>query len=180
MQADSSWLITQYSRWDLTSNAIRPDGWTSTNAAGTPMFPGLVRWDEIQTGKITHALGFTVSLTYKPHIWPARHDAVSGGPLNIPMGMRVRLKASFDISTFSPINQVILTAMKKYGMIMHDNSGDWFISGAPNPAFNDDLIILRQMERAIVEGAKASTDADFVSQKLLIKTLYRREFLNLF
>ena len=136
-QPDGSWLCKQYSRWDLTTNALRPDGFTSADAAGLPIFPGLVRWDEIERGEIRHALRFTLDLTWKPHLWPARHDAPSGGPKNPPMGMRVRLKAGFDISRYSKTNQIILKALKKYGMILADNGGDWFISGAPNSRFDD-------------------------------------------
>jgi hypothetical protein len=145
-QPDGSYQCEQYSRWDLTSNALRPDGWTSADAAGLPVLPGLVRWDEIQSGEIKHALRFTLSLTWQPHLWPARHDAPSGSTLNPPMGMRVRMKANFDISGYSTTNQIILKALKKYGMFMADNGGDWYISGAPNPNFNDtDLHLLEQI-----------------------------------
>lgn len=145
-QADGSYLCEQYSRWDLTSNALRPDTWTSSDAAGLPILPGLIRWDEIQAGEIKHAIRFTLDLTWKPHLWPARHDAVSGSPLNPPFGMRVRLKSNFDISKYSATNQIILKAMKKYGMILADNGGDWFIGGAPNPNFDsNDLSLLVQI-----------------------------------
>jgi len=145
-QLDGSWTCMGYSRWDLTSNALRPDSWTSADAAGLPILPGLVRWDELQTGEIKHALRFTLALTWRPHLWPARHDAVSGGTLTPPMGMRVRLKANFDISGYSATNQIILKALKKYGMFMADNGGDWYISGAPNPNFDDnDLHLLGQI-----------------------------------
>jgi uncharacterized repeat protein (TIGR01451 family) len=145
-QADGSWTCMGYSRWDLTSNALRPDTWTSADAAGLPIFPLLIRWDEIQSGEIKHALRFTLALTYKPHLWPARHDAVSGGVLNPPMGMRVRLKANFDISGYSATNQIILKALKKYGMFMADNGADWDICGAPNANFDDnDLHNLTQI-----------------------------------
>src|SRR5262249_34885892 len=118
--------------------ALRPDTWTSADAAGLPILPGLVRWEEIQAGEIRHALRFTLELTWKGHLWPGRHDAPSGSATNPPMGMRVRLKANYDISKYSRTNQVILRALKKYGMFLADNGGDWFISGAPNPNFNDD------------------------------------------
>jgi hypothetical protein len=145
-QADGSWTCMGYSKWDLTSNALRPDTWTSADAAGLPIFPLLIRWDEIQSGEIKHALRFTLSLTWKPHIWPARHDAVSGSANNPPMGMRVRLKANFDISSYSPTNQIILRALKKYGMFMADNGNDWDICGAPNSNFDDtDLHYLTQI-----------------------------------
>ena len=96
---DGPWLCSQYSRWDLTSNLLRRDEFTSADAAGLPIFPGLVRWDEIELGEITHALRFTLDLTWKPHLWPARHSAPSGGPKNPPMGMRVRLCVSSSASS---------------------------------------------------------------------------------
>lgn len=139
----SSWTIRQLSIWDLTSNALRTDGWTSADAAGLPILPGLVRWEEVQSGRIDHALRFTLALTYSPYMWPARHNAITGTALNPPFGMRVRLKSNFDISGFSATNQVILTALKEYGMFLADNGGDWFISGAPSPHWdNDDLGLL--------------------------------------
>jgi len=144
---DGPWLCSQYSRWDLTSNALRRDEFTSADAAGLPIFPGLVRWDEIERGEITHALRFTLDLTWKPHLWPARHSAPSGGPKNPPMGMRVRLKGDFDIAGYSKTNQIILRALKKYGMMLADNGGDWFISGAPNANFSDRD--LRQLKRIV-------------------------------
>src|SRR4029077_10550416 len=146
LQPDGSYTCHQYSRWDLTSDALRPDGWTSTDAAGLPIFPLLIRKDEIMTGVINHALRFTLSLTYKPHLWPARHDAVSGSALNPPFGMRVRMKSGFDITPYSPTNQIILKTLKKYGMFLADNGGDWFISGAPDLTFDDsDLHLLTQI-----------------------------------
>ena len=145
-QLDGSWLCSQYSRWDLTRNALRPDGLSSADAAGLPILPGLVRWDEIQAGEIKHALRFALDLTWKPHLWPARHVALSGSSLNPPMGMRVRLKANFNISGYSATNQIILKALKKYGMFLADNGGDWYISGAPNANFDDnDLHLLTQI-----------------------------------
>lgn len=150
-QPDGSWVCRQYSRWDLTSNALRKDGITSADAAGLPIFPGLVRWDEIERGEIRHALRFTLDLTWKPHLWPARHDAPSGGPKNPPMGMRVRLKAGFDLGRYSRTNQVILRALKKYGMFLADNGGDWFISGAPSARFDDND--LNQLKRIVPADA---------------------------
>jgi hypothetical protein len=140
---DGTYTAKQYSRWDYTSNALRPDGWTSTDAAGLPIAPGLVRYDEVLVavasgGTVPHAFRFTLDLTWKPRLWPARHDAPSGGPLNPPMGMRVRLKADYDISGYSPVNQAILRTLKKYGMILADNGGDWFITGVPDARWNDD------------------------------------------
>ncbi|MCC6489563.1 MAG: hypothetical protein IT364_18845 [Candidatus Hydrogenedentes bacterium] len=126
--------------FDLTSNALRPEGWTSADAAGLPIFPGLVRYDEVfGRGEINHALRFTVSRTRRAYIYPATHYASSDSSASLPpMGMRVRLKADFDISDFSESNQVILRAMKKYGMLLADNGSDWYVSGAPDARWDDD------------------------------------------
>ncbi len=126
--------------WDLTSNDLRPAGWTSADAAGLPIFPGLVRYDEVVgQGEITHAIRFTVSRTRRAYVHPARHYASSNtDPALPPMGMRVRLKASFDITGFSTNNQVILRALKTYGMIVADNGSDWYISGAPDARWDDE------------------------------------------
>lgn len=126
--------------WDLTSNDMRPAGWTSADAAGLPIFPGLVRYDEVVgQGEINHALRFTVNRSRRAYVYPARHYASSDtSPSLPPMGMRVRLKADFDISSFSSSNQVILSAFKKYGMIVADNGSDWYVSGAPDARWDDD------------------------------------------
>lgn len=127
--------------WDLSSNAMRPAGWTSADAAGLPILPGLVRWDEANAGEIRHALRFTVSRTQAAYVWPARHEASSDvDPTLPPMGIRVRLKGSYDVSGFSPELQVILTAMQRYGMILADNGSDWFVSGTSDPRWNDDQL----------------------------------------
>jgi len=125
-------------RWDLTSNALRPKYWTSADAAGLPIFPGLVRYEEIEEGEILHALRFTVSRTQRGFIHPARHFASSSDDPSLPpMGLRLRLRADFDLSGFSPANRIILRALKTYGMMVADNGGDWFLSGAPDPRWND-------------------------------------------
>jgi hypothetical protein len=126
--------------FDLNSNVLRPAGWTSADAAGLPIFPGLVRYDEVVAqGAINHALRFTVSQTRKGYVWPARHYASDNTSPNLPpMGMRVRLKAGHDISGYSANVQVILRALKTYGMIVADNGSDWYISGAPDARWNDD------------------------------------------
>ncbi len=136
----TSWRAACGAVFDLNSNAQRPAGWTSADAAGLPIFPGLVRYDEVyEMQEITHALRFTAQHTRKAYVAPARHFASSLTDPNLPpMGMRVRLKASFDISRFSPAMQVILRALKKYGMILADNGSSWYVSGAPDPRWNDD------------------------------------------
>jgi hypothetical protein len=134
----ASWTAGSGAIFDLSSNAMRPAGWTSADAAGLPIFAGLARYDEVASGAIKHALRFTCPTTRRAYIPPARHYASSQTSPNLPpMGMRVRLKASVDISTFPPDVQVILTALKKYGMILADNGSGFFVSGAPDPRWND-------------------------------------------
>lgn len=139
-RADNPWRAGSGAIFDLASNALRPAGWTSADAAGLPIFPGLVRYDEVyEQGEINHALRFTVSTTRRAYVHPARHFASSHTDPDLPpMGMRVRLTAGFDISGFSESNQVILRALKKYGMIVADNGSNWYISGAPDPRWDDD------------------------------------------
>jgi len=126
--------------FDMGSNALRPAGWTSADAAGLPIFPGLVRYDEVVEEKvIRHALRFTAAATRRAYVHPARHFAsASTDPSLPPMGMRVRLKAGFDITGFPESARVVLQALKTYGMILADNGGNWFLSGAPDPRWNDE------------------------------------------
>ena len=128
--------------FDLNSNNMRPAGWTSADAAGLPIFPGLARYDEVMKyGEIRHALRFTASKTRRGYVFPASHFASSNTSASLPpMGMRVRLKASFDISSYPAPVQVILRALKKYGMILADNGSNWFVSGAPDKRWNDDAL----------------------------------------
>jgi hypothetical protein len=137
---DNSWNAGSGAVFDLTSNALRHDFWTSADAAGLPIFPGLVRYDEVvEKGVINHALRFTVQNTRNSFIHPATHAASNSNNVNYPpMGMRVRLKAGFDISGYSPHIQVILKALKKYGMFVADNGSNWYISGAPDSRWDDD------------------------------------------
>ncbi len=140
-QSDGSWHAGSGAKFDLSSNALRPDGWTSADAAGLPILPGLVRYDEVQSGEIAHAIRFTAAHTRGEHVWHARHDASSlTGSQYPPMGQRFRLKADYDISGFSPEIQVILQAMKKYGIILADNGSNWFITGAHDSRWDDDLL----------------------------------------
>ena len=136
----SGWNADSGAVFDLNSNALRPAGWTSADAAGLPIFPGLVRYDEVfGLREITHALRFTAARTRRAYVHPARHFASSNTDPNLPpMGMRVRLKASFDISGYTPAMQVILRALKRYGMILADNGSNWYVSGAPDPRWSDD------------------------------------------
>lgn len=137
---DNSWSAGSGAVFDLTSNNLRPDTWTSADAAGLPIFPGLVRYDEVvEKGVISHALRFTVKNSRNAFIHPATHAASSSSNQNYPpMGMRVRLKAGFDISGFAPHIQVILKALKKYGMFVADNGSNWYISGAPDTRWDDE------------------------------------------
>jgi hypothetical protein len=134
----TSWKAGSGAVWNLRTNHLRPDGWTSADAAGLPILPGLVRYDEIAAGAIRHALRFTAEKTAKSHIFPARHDAGDSDPSLPPMGLRVRLKASVDISGYSKQAKVVARALKSYGMILADNGSPWFISGASDRRYNDD------------------------------------------
>lgn len=137
----NAWTAGSGAIFDLKSNALRPDGWTSADAAGLPILPGLVRYEEVKAGEITHAIRFTAKRTQKKYLWPARHFASKITDANVPpMGTRFRLKESFNIEGFSKENQVILRALKKYGIILADNGSDWFMSGEPNENWNNDLL----------------------------------------
>ena len=140
-QPDGTWRAGSGAIFDLRSDALRPSGWTSADAAGLPILPGLVRFDEVASGEIKHALRFTAPQTRKAYVWPARHYASSlTGQQYPPMGQRFRLKADYDISGFSVETRVILTALKKYGMILADNGSSWYISGVPDPRWNNDVL----------------------------------------
>ena len=140
-QTSPSWSADSTAVWDMTIDEQRPYTWTSADAAGLPIFPGLARYDEVAAGAINHALRFTVPVTRQAFTPPASHWASSNTSADAPpMGMRLRLKASFDISGFSPANRVILTALKKYGMIVADNGSAIYISGTPDHRWdNSDL-----------------------------------------
>ena len=139
--SSGSWHAGSGAIWYLGSNALRPAGWTSADAAGLPILPGLVRYDEILSGAINHAIRFTASRT-NGYIWPARHltsnDPTSPGIP--PMGARFRLKAAFNISTYPAELQAILKAMKIYGIILADNGSNWYISGAPDERWDNDML----------------------------------------
>jgi hypothetical protein len=135
------WAAGTGAIWDLRSNRLRPDGWTSADAAGLPILPGLLRYDEVEAGHIRHALRLTTRLTRRAYIWPARHFASHYTDPNLPpMGQRFRLRASYDISGFSRDAQVILTALKDYGMMLSDNGGNWFLTGAADSRFRSGLV----------------------------------------
>lgn len=140
--ADKGWRAGSAAIFDLNTNAQRPAGWTSADAAGLPIFPGLVRYDEVvEQGRIEHALRFTVARTRRAYIAPARHFASRLTDANLPpMGMRVRLKAGVDISSYPPQARVVLQALKTYGMILADNGSNWFLSGAPDARWDDEQL----------------------------------------
>jgi hypothetical protein len=140
-QSSGHWSAGSGATWDLRSNALRPAGWTSADAAGLPILPGLVRYDEVTAGAINHALRFTTNVTRRAYIYPARHYASSNTSTSLPpMGLRVRLKASYNTAGLSPQARVIANALKQYGMILADNGSPWYITGVSSPGFDDDVL----------------------------------------
>ena len=135
------WTAGSGAVWSLHSNRLRPSGWTSADAAGLPILPGLARYEELRRGGINHALRFTASRTRKAFLYPARHFASSDTDPSLPaMGQRLRLRASFDVSGFPRQARAVLVALKRYGMILADNGSPWYVSGAPSSGWsNDDL-----------------------------------------
>ena len=152
-RSESGWQAGSGASWNLRSNKLRPAGWTSADAAGLPIFPGLARYDEVARGVIDHALRFTVVRTRRAYVYPARHYASNLTDPNLPpMGLRVRLKASFDVTSFPKQTRVILVALKRYGMLVADNGANWFISGAPDAHWNnDDLHTLGRVKGSDLE-----------------------------
>jgi hypothetical protein len=138
-KSGSTWYAGSGAIWNLRSNALRPAGWTSADAAGLPILSGLVLYSEVQSGVIKHAIRFTASSTCG-YIYPARHLTAAPCSNLPPMGLRLRLKASVDISGFGPQARVVLTALKHYGMILADNGSPWYISGEPDTRWNDDSL----------------------------------------
>ncbi len=133
------WRAGSGAVFNLKSNKLRPVGWTSADAAGLPIFPGLVRYDEVKRGRIDHAIRFTAPRTRTAFVFPARHQAGSSDDPSLPpMGLRVRLKASVDITRFGPQSRIVLTALKRYGMILADNGSPWYLTGAPSAHWDDD------------------------------------------
>jgi hypothetical protein len=135
------WSAGSGAVFDLRSNVLRPEGWTSADAAGLPIMPGLVRHSEVASGSIEHALRFTAPRTQRAFVWPATHFASSNSDTNLPpMGIRLRLRANFDESRFPPDCQIILRCLKNYGMFLADNGSSWFISGEPNERWNNESL----------------------------------------
>lgn len=157
-QSNGSWKTDSGAIFDLASHALRPTTWTSADAAGLPILPGLVRYEEVINGEINHAIRFTVPETRNTYIWPARHQASDlTGNQYPPMGQRFRLKASFDISGYSPQVQVILRAMKKYGLLLADNGSSWYISGAPDERWDNDM--LHELDNVVGSDFEAVDEA---------------------
>ncbi|MEZ5379585.1 MAG: DUF4214 domain-containing protein [Acidimicrobiales bacterium] len=145
-------------RWDLASNAMRPDGWTSADAAGLPILPGLVRYDEVASGTIDHAIRFTAPITDNSYVWPASHQAGSDGNSNPPMGSWLRLKSSVDLESFTGQSRVIVEALQQHGAILADNGSAWYLSGAPDDRWdNDDLDQLKSIDGSMFEFIDASS-----------------------
>jgi hypothetical protein len=153
------WRAGSGARWDLGSNRLRPRGWTSADAAGLPILPGLARFDEVRHGRIDHALRITVPRTRRAFIYPARHFASDLTDPNLPaMGQRVRLKRGFDVSRFPPQARVVLRALQRYGALVADNGSAWYVSGAPSPRWNnDDLHSLHRVRGSDFEVVDTSS-----------------------
>lgn len=148
----NGWYAGSGAKWDLTTNSSRPANWTSADAAGLPILPGLLRYDEVQTGAINHALRFTVQQTRQAYILPASHAAGITDTSLFPMGARLRLKASFDISGLTGQSKVIATALEQYGLIVADNGQNWMISGESDARWNDsDMDQIRRIPASALE-----------------------------
>jgi len=153
------WIASSGAVFDLRSDARRPDGWTSADAAGLPIFAGLIRYSEVVAGVIPHAIRMTANHVQRAYIYPATHYAGNDtNPNDPPMGLRIRLKASFDISSYNPTSKVILTAFKKYGLIMADIGSDWFFSGGTDARWDDKVLNqLKQVPGSAFEVVQAGT-----------------------
>ena len=153
------WRAGSGAIWNLRSNRLRPDGWTSADAAGLPILPGLVRYEEVAQGAVRHALRFTAPRTRAAHVYPARHDASDSTDPNLPpMGLRLRLRRDFDVSSFPPQARIILTALKRYGMFLADNGLPWYLSGVPNKHWNNkDLETLERVKGSDFEVVDTSS-----------------------
>lgn len=135
------WIAGSGAVWSLRSNDLRPDGWTSADAAGLPILPGLLRWNEVKAGKVDHAIRFTTDVTSRHHLWPARHHAGSEGSLRYPpMGARFRLRPGFSAEGFSAHMREVIRAMKTYGLVLADNGSPWYFQGEQNKAWPASLV----------------------------------------
>ena len=140
-EVNGRWTGGSGAVWSLKRHHLRPDGWTSADAAGLPILPGLLRWNEVKTDRIDHAIRFTTDETSNHHLWPARHHAGSTDDLNFPpMGARFRLKATYDASGLSPDAQRVVAAMKTYGLVLADNGSPWYFQGEQHRKWPEQLI----------------------------------------
>ncbi|HUR50572.1 MAG TPA: hypothetical protein VMZ11_00445 [Mycobacteriales bacterium] len=140
-RSGTSWLAGSGATWDLKSNALRPAGWTSADAAGLPVLPGLLRYDEVAAGSVDHAIRFTTNVTNRAYVWPARHQAGSVSDATYPpMGARFRLKASYPISDLRPDTKAVLWAMKKYGLVLADNGSPWYFQGTADTHWTSPML----------------------------------------
>ena len=157
--SNGAWTAGSGAIYDLRSDAMRPAGWTSADAAGLPILPGLVRYDEVASGTINHAIRITVPRTQKAYVWPARHFASSRTDANLPpMGLWLRLRADFDVSGYPHDAQVILQALKKYGAIVADNGSPWYMSGVPDERWNNDVLqTLRKVPGSAFEAVDTTS-----------------------
>ncbi len=157
-RARGGWRAGSGAIWNLRSNQVRPAGWTSADAAGLPILPGLARYDEVRRGVIDHALRFTVERTRRAYLYPARHFASDADDRSLPpMGLRLRLRASFDTRPFPRQARIVLEALKRYGMIVADNGTSWYVSGTPDPGWrNDDLHTLERVKGSSFEVVDTS------------------------
>jgi hypothetical protein len=155
----NGWRAGSGAIWNLRSNRLRPAGWTSADAAGLAILPGLARYDEVARGRIDHALRFTVSRTRRAYVYPARHFASSATDPNLPpMGLRLRLKASFRTAGYPRQARIVLEALKRYGMMVSDNGSDWYITGAPDPRWsNEQLRALKRVPGSAFEVVDTRT-----------------------
>jgi hypothetical protein len=157
-QGSGGWHAGSGAIWNLRSNRLRPAGWTSADGAGLPILPGLARYDEVARGRINHALRFTAERTQRAYVYPARHYASDLTDPNLPpMGLRVRLRADFPTRNFPRQPRIVLEALKRYGMMVSDNGSSWFITGAPDPRWNnDDLHMLGDVKGSDFEVVDTS------------------------
>lgn len=140
-QTSAGWTAGSGAVWSLRSNKLRPRSWTSADAAGLPILPGLLRWDEVEAGRVDHAIRFTTDVTQRAFIWPARHQAGSTASRAFPpMGARFRMKPGYSTAGYSARAKVVLTAMKRYGLVLADNGSPWYFQGDADPAWPADLI----------------------------------------
>jgi hypothetical protein len=134
------WDAGSGATWDMRSNAMRPNGWTSADAAGLPILPGLVRYEEVEADDVHHAIRMTVPVTASTFVWPASHQAGSAGSSYLPMGAWIRLRADFDENLVAPQARPIIRALKTYGGVIADNGSAWYMTGAPDERWDNDQL----------------------------------------